>query len=282
MAYNSAASDLQKAAAVREVASAEPGLQLLYTTPESLLKPALRDALLEAHASGTLCAFAIDEAHCISEWGHDFRPAYLQLSTLKDDFPGVPIAAVTASATPRVQASIVDALRLARPAVITASFNRPNIRLGVRHKALLGARGGDDDVLQDLLAFIAARPGQCGIVYARLRATCDWLVSALSGCDLDVAKYHAGMDQDQRRKVLRDWSDGSVDIVVATIAFGMGIDRADVRWVVHWNMPSSVEGYYQEAGRAGRDGQPSESVVRSRDQPGWGLGCPRAQHVSHR
>ncbi|KIZ04575.1 ATP-dependent DNA helicase RecQ [Monoraphidium neglectum] len=326
MSFNSSCSDQQRKNVMSELHSSEPELRLLYTTPESLLKPALREALVEACASGTLCAFAIDEAHCISEWvscllstpwplvyahdrlghvrcvadvvncdlssvcdpdpcclpacpsnigvpsvppaltltpvqGHDFRPAYLQLASLKADFPGIPIAAITASATPRVQESIVRCLGLSKPQIIAASFNRPNIELTVRHKALLGAQGADDDVMEDLLRFIGNRPGQCGIIYARLRSTCDWLASVLSGCDLDVAKYHAGMDPDQRRKVLRDWTDGSVDIVVATIAFGMGIDRADVRWVVHWNLPGSVEGFYQEAGRAGRDGQPSLSLV---------------------
>ncbi|GBF97647.1 ATP-dependent DNA helicase Q-like [Raphidocelis subcapitata] len=216
----------------------------------------------EAHAAGTLLAFAVDEAHCVSTWGHDFRPSYLELASLRTDFPGVPIAVVTATATARVRSSILEVLGLQSPVVIASSFNRPNIALTVRHKALLGG-GTDDDLVEDLLAFIRERPGQCGIVYARLRSTCDWLASVLSGAEegLDVAKYHAGMEAEQRARVLRDWSEGSLDIVVGSIAFGLGIDRPDVRWVVHWNMPASVEGYYQEAGRGGRDGRPCVSLV---------------------
>eukprot|EP00798_Chlamydomonas_sp_ICE-L_P016195 gene16195-22358_t len=220
----------------------------------------VRELLSEASELGTICSFAIDEAHCISEWGHDFRPAYLQLSSLKEDFPGVPVACFTASCTASVQRSIVTMLNLDSPRIIKSSFNRSNIRYEVRHKELIGD-GSDAAILDDLADFLASMSNSGGIIYARLRTTCDWLYQELSAKDLDVGVYHAGKDPSQRARVQTEWSEGSLSAVVATIAFGMGIDRADVRWVVHWNAPSSMEGLYQESGRAGRDGLPSSSIV---------------------
>uniref|UniRef100_A0A383W498 DNA 3'-5' helicase n=1 Tax=Tetradesmus obliquus TaxID=3088 RepID=A0A383W498_TETOB len=258
--WNSDTSEDVRKGILSELVSDEPELRLLYTTPESLRNPSLRGYLKEAYEAGTLLSFAIDEAHCVSEWGHDFQPAYLELSTLKTDFPKTPIAALTASCTSAVEASIVRQLRMQEPLLIKGGFNRPNIQYKVEYKELIGG-GSEDDVVEHLVQFIQARQGQCGIIYARLRATCDWLCSALSASDIDVGVYHAGKDGQKRRQVQRDWCEGGLDIVVATIAFGMGIDRADVRWVVHWDVATSLEGYYQESGRAGRDGQPCESVV---------------------
>eukprot|EP00879_Flechtneria_rotunda_P009696 GHRR01010145.1.p1 GENE.GHRR01010145.1~~GHRR01010145.1.p1 ORF type:complete len:560 (+),score=215.08 GHRR01010145.1:2255-3934(+) len=165
-----------------------------------------------------------------------------------------------ASVTANVQANLIGNLRLKDPLIITGGFNRPNISYKVAYKELVGG-GSQDEVVQHLVEFIRDREGQCGIIYARLRATCDWLCSTLNNCDLDVGCYHAGKDATRRRKVQQDWCEGGQDIVVATVAFGMGIDRADVRWVVHWDVPASLEGFYQESGRAGRDGLPSESVM---------------------
>ncbi|KAF8066301.1 SAE2 [Scenedesmus sp. PABB004] len=258
--WNSSTSDDARRAVLSDLASDAPELRLLYTTPESLKNPTLRSYLKEAYAAGTLLSFAIDEAHCVAEWGHDFRPSYLELCTLKTDFPDTPIAAVTASCTAAVEASVMQQLRMRDPLLIKGGFNRPNIEYKVAFKELI-SEGTQDAAVEHLADFIRARPGQCGIVYARLRATCDWLSSTLSAADLDVGTYHAGKDAARRRKVQSDWASGALDVVCATIAFGLGIDKATVRWVVHWDAPSSLEGFYQESGRAGRDGLPSESLM---------------------
>eukprot|EP00877_Chromochloris_zofingiensis_P009151 jgi/Chrzof1/448/Cz01g16070.t1 len=238
--WNCEVGEQQKKMILSEIISDCPELRLLYTTPESLRNSTLFEYVKEAYANGTLCSFAIDEAHCVSDWGHDFRPAYLELSRLRAEFPKTPIAAVTASCTDQVQTSILSCLNLSNPVVLKASFNRPNLQYQVRYKELIGD-GTDESVMKDIVEFIKYHEGQCGIIYARLRATCDWLTSILSNHDLDASCYHAGKDPQQRRRVQTDWSSGDLQIVVATIAFGMGIDRADVR--------------------AGRDGQPSLSVL---------------------
>ncbi|MEW5301248.1 MAG: hypothetical protein WDW38_009457 [Sanguina aurantia] len=260
MAWNGDTPDAARTRIISDLSSDEPSIKLLYTTPESLKHPKLREAIQEAYQHGTLASFAIDEAHCVSEWGHDFRPAYLELSSLKVDFPLTPIAALTASCTKRVERSIMEVLKLKQPVLVQASFNRPNIQYQVRLKELLGT-GSVDDAVQDLVEFLTLHAGESGIIYARLRATCDWLTKHLSDLDLDVACYHAGKDSMARARVQREWSQGAISVVVATIAFGMGIDRAAVRWVIHWDAPSSLEGFYQESGRAGRDAQPSLSIV---------------------
>ncbi|KAK9823328.1 hypothetical protein WJX72_001962 [[Myrmecia] bisecta] len=275
--WNSQVADSKRRLILSQLHSDQPSLKLLYMTPEALTRtPELRDALSAACGNKTLFAFAIDEAHCVTTWGHDFRSAYLTLDSLHSDFPGVPVAALTATATPQVQADIIKALVLRNPVVIKGSFNRSNLQYQIRHKELLinspaeeeqeedacgDQSAADKAALQDLVAFIRRQEGASGIVYARLRATCDWLAGELQNADLDASAYHAGRDADTRSRVQRNWSEGSLEVVVATIAFGMGIDKADVRWVVHWNAPSSLEGFYQESGRAGRDGQPSMSIL---------------------
>ncbi|KAK9866526.1 hypothetical protein WJX84_003241 [Apatococcus fuscideae] len=262
--WNSETPESTKQMIARDILSGQPSYKLLYTTPESLRLPTLREALLEAAASGCLMSFAIDEAHCIAEWGHNFRPAYLQLSQLRDDFPTVPIACFTATATREVQKSISETLQLKNPVMLQGSFNRPNIHYQARCKETIGD-GTSTATLQDLIAFIQAQEGS-GIVYTHLRATCDWVASGLIDADVDAAAYHAGKSAHVRRSVQGNWADGSLACVVATIAFGMGIDKADCRYVVHWNPSSSLEGFYQESGRAGRDGGPCTSLLYASTQ----------------
>jgi ATP-dependent DNA helicase RecQ len=241
-------STLQPAAArAVERALLNGELDLLYVAPERLLTP---DCL--AHlARARLALFAIDEAHCVSQWGHDFRPEYLRLSVLHERFPGVPRIALTATADPQTRAEIVERLQLDRARLFVSSFDRPNIRYAIVDK---------DDARAQLLRFIREEhPGEAGIVYCLSRRKVDETAAWLSAHDVRALPYHAGMEAAQRTEHQALFQRDDAIVMVATIAFGMGIDKPDVRFVAHLDLPKSIEGYYQETGRAGRDGAPADA-----------------------
>ncbi len=230
-------------------ALASGSIRLLYASPERLSIPAFRLSL----ARFGLALIAVDEAHCISEWGHEFRPDYRSLGLLRAEFPEVPIAAFTATATPHVQDDVIQLLGLKAPFVVRASFDRPEIFYRVR------AREGDGDA--QILQFIRRHGGEPGIVYRGTRKAVERTAEFLTAKGIDAVAYHAGLEDEQRRSRQEKFRKDQVMVVVATIAFGMGIDKPNVRWVVHADLPRSIEGYYQETGRAARDGEDAEAML---------------------
>jgi len=222
--------------------------RLLYAAPERLLLPGFVDNL----RAWNVTQLAIDEAHCISEWGHDFRPEYRQLADLREALPGVPVMALTATATERVRGDIIERLHLRDPRCYTASFNRPNLTYRVVPRA---------SPYDQALAFLRGRPGESGIIYCASRKATESVAERLAGDRIPAKPYHAGLTGEERARnqdlFLRD----EVRVICATVAFGMGINKPNVRFVLHYDLPKNIEGYYQETGRAGRDGLPSECVL---------------------
>ncbi len=222
--------------------------RLLYVAPERLMLSGFLSDLKQWRVN----LLAVDEAHCISEWGHDFRPEYRQLAELRTSFPGVPMMALTATATGRVRQDIVNLLKLHEPNCYVASFNRPNLSYRVLAKS---------KAYEQVLGFLRARPKESGIIYCQARKTAESVAERLTEDGIKAKPYHAGLTGPERSKHQELFLRDEVRVICATIAFGMGINKPNVRFVLHYDLPKNIEGYYQETGRAGRDGLPSECVL---------------------
>ena len=242
--YNSSQGNKEQQAIFEKVIQKE--IKLLYVAPESLFL--LGDLLNETHVS----CIAIDEAHCISSWGHDFRPSYQQLGFLKQTLPNIPIVALTATADKATRVDITEQLNIPKATQFITSFDRKNIELEVRP---------GNERFSQIIKFINKKPTEAGIIYCLSRKSTEQLVSKLKQKGIKAEAYHAGLSFEERTKTQENFIYGKIEVVCATIAFGMGIDKSNVRWVIHYNMPKNIEGYYQEIGRCGRDGLKANALL---------------------